>query len=200
MSIRRNLDPESGDVVVMGHTGLFIQRAPKDVTMFPTGFGEEKYYHDADGFMRHHPPRTKWSHPYSYDPIEVVFTCGDATGSAYTDRMTSWDYTKFYDELGKLNKGKGEMSFSWSNRELVQKFCRRYFNDKSMTITRVVEMCNQSTGYPLWLISWNSKKDVAIKALYDVCKSMGTTPSQEALDAIAVKYQQYKPEPKQEVA
>ena len=83
-----------------GMDGVFILDAPPKVRTTPTGFGDEVYYHDEDGFLRHFPTRTKYSHPYSYDPIVLFNTGAKGDASAYSDRMVGWDYDKFYGWLG----------------------------------------------------------------------------------------------------
>lgn len=119
----------------------------------PTGFGNEHYYYDGD-LLRHYPPRTKHTHPYSYDPIVLIDTGVEANGSAYSDRMSQWDYDKFRAAM----KNTGEMHFSWHNKNLVQNMAREYFDDPTLKIVKVIEMCNASSGYPVWLLTWYSNK------------------------------------------
>ena len=120
----------------------------------PTGFGDEVWYHDKEGNIRHSPPRTKMSHPYSYDAI-VLFNTGKPTnGSAYSDRMQEWDYEKFNKHLGT-----GEIKFRWGSQSSVETFARLYFDDVTLKVTKVVEICNVATGYPVGLICWHSDKN-----------------------------------------
>lgn len=161
MSAGRRVD--SRDFVVMGMDGFFFseQRGPgPNVKTHPTGWGDEVYYHDDDGMLRHFPARTKSSHPYSYDPIVLIDSGKEGDGSSYSDRMVGWDHDKFYTCLGKLNNGKGEMMFSWGNRKLVTAFMQDYNDDPGLEVTRVVEMCNVSNGYPVWLIVYKKGPDI----------------------------------------
>jgi hypothetical protein len=197
MSIRRNLN--EGDVVVMGHDGFFIQRKPgAKVHKTPTGFGDEVYYHDDQGLLRHFPPRTKYSHPYSYDPIVLLDSGTEGDGSAYSDRMVGWDYNKFYACMGKINDGKGEMCFRWGSRELVTAFMRDYNDDPGLIVTRVVEMCNVSNGYPVWLVVYKKGPEVKkFQLSYGSAKNMTVTVKAknftEALDkAKAVMERRYE--------
>lgn len=140
---------------------LRLVARPPSVPTTPTGFGDEVYYHDEDGFLRHFPPRTKDRHPYSYDPIVLLDSKTKGDASAYSDRMVGWNYDKFYACLHKINDGKGEMGFRWSDRNLVTALMRDYNDDPGLQVTRVVEMCNASTGYPVWLVVY--KKGPAMK-------------------------------------
>lgn len=152
----------SGRLDIVFDMDGFVQIAPtSNVPSTPTGFGDEVYYYDADGFQRHIPARTKYSHPYSYDPIVLFDTREKGDASAYSDRMVGWNYNKFYACMGKLNNGKGEMAFRWSDRQLVTALMRDYNDDPVLEVTRVVEMCNASNGYPVWLVVY--KKGPAIK-------------------------------------
>lgn len=83
----------------------------------------------------------------------MLFDTGVAgNASAYSDRMTSWNHDKFHACMGKLNNGKGEMSFHWGDSKLVTAFMQDYYDDPKLEVTRVVEMCNASSGYPVWLV------------------------------------------------
>lgn len=141
--------------VVDYFTGMFLhtpKNPPQDA--YPTGWGDELAYHDQDG-TRHIPPRTKFSHPYSYDPIVLFDTGEKSTDSAYSDRMSQWNYEKFRASM----KDQGEMHFSWHSKDAVQKFLRAYYSENTtevLHVTRVVEMCNASSGYPVWFIEWKA--------------------------------------------
>lgn len=120
---------------------------------YPTGYGNEVYYYGQDGLMRHSPARTKYSSPYNYDPIVLFDTGEDPTDSAYSDRMRGWAPEKFDKCLGM-----GEMRFSWGDRDAVNKMIRAYFDDPLREVIKVIEMCNVSSGYPVWLICWKTEK------------------------------------------
>ena len=149
---RRQQHFVDASTITMDSYGFLIQSKPRpNVVTHPTGYGDEVYYHDEDG-LRHFPARTKYSHPYSYDPIVLIDTGVKGDASAYSDRMVGWNYDKFYACLGKINNGKGEMAFRWGDRKLVTALMRDYNDDPALEVTRVVEMCNASTGYPVWLV------------------------------------------------
>lgn len=143
----------------MDMENMIVLSHPKpNVVTHPTGYGDEVYYHDEDGFLRHVPTRTKRSHPYNYDPIVLIDSGEKGNASVYSDRMVSWDYDKFYACLHKINNGMGELSFRWASRDLVTALMRDYNNDPGLEVTRVVEMCNASNGYPVWLVVYNDSQ------------------------------------------
>ena len=130
--------------------GYTINKLPKGVITYPTGFGEEVYFYDKSGYTYHVPSRTKSSHPYNYDPITFFQNGDEDQVYVYSDRMQQWDYEKF----NKAIEGKGEMAFRWADKEAVTQFMRSYYDDVGLTVCSVVEMCNASSGYPLWLIGY----------------------------------------------
>ncbi len=141
--------------LTMDSCGNFIaQMRQKPINGHPTGWGDEVYYYDGD-LLRHYPPRTKQSHPYSYDPIVLIDTKEEGNGSAYSDRMMGWDPEKFRACMADV----GEMRFQWGNSQVVQRMARAYFDDVTLKVVKVIEMCNSSTGYPVWLIVWKSTKE-----------------------------------------
>lgn len=98
--------------------------------------------------------RSKHSHPYSYDPILIW---GDehaeSSGSVYTDRLLQWDFDK-HDELCKKHFGnKGQY---WNDRDpkLIEAFMRDWTDNQNLTLVFVTEFCNQSNGYPCWLLGY----------------------------------------------
>ncbi len=113
---------------------------------------------DAD-LHQNTPLRTPQTHPYSYDPFTVWGGPDEScNGSVYTDRMSQWDYQK-YSKLGQEVFGnQGEMRwFTDYGPEAVEKFMRLYFGNETVKLTRIVEYCNLSTGYPLWRLDYHSE-------------------------------------------
>lgn len=171
-----------------GLDGFFIEDAPPKVHTTPTGYGNEVYYHDEDGFLRHFPARTKYSHPYNYDPIVLIDSKAEGDESAYSDRMVGWNYDKFYACLHKINDGKGEMAFRWGDRRLVTALMRDYNDDPGLQVTRVVEMCNASTGYPVWLVVYKKGPEVKkFQLAYGTSKGQTVTVKAKNFDAAVDK-------------
>lgn len=114
---------------------------------------------DSD-LHRSNPPRTKHEWPYAYDPFTVWGAQGQgANDSVYTDRLYQWDYEKT-DRIGKEIFGTGVMGWFGQNMdpERVQTFLRRWHDDDTIILTRVVEFCNASNGYPTWLLVYRTTK------------------------------------------
>lgn len=100
-------------------------------------------------------PRTKMSHPYSYDPFTVWRGDGAATNGVYTDRLLQWGFDK---HNALCQKHFGERSQYWADREpeKIQDFLRDYLGDPALVLVEVVEHCNQATGFPLWYLAFRS--------------------------------------------
>ena len=97
------------------------------------------------------PPHTKWSHPYSYDPIILYWSGDKPKASVYTDRMRQWDDAKFTKAYEKNMQKK-----RWDNAEpkQIEGFLRDYMKDKGLKLHAVIEYCNASNGYPLWRLDY----------------------------------------------
>lgn len=99
-------------------------------------------------------PRTKWNHPYSYDPILQFSTGEQPDGSCYSDRLMSW---YGYDVVRKtMQKHFGEQGDYWNQRkpEAIQGFLRELLSYPELKLTRIEEHCNVATGYPVWFFAY----------------------------------------------
>lgn len=95
--------------------------------------------------------KTKYTHPYSYDPFVLWKGKGDANGSVYTDRLYQWDYEKA-DRLGKKHMpGK-----RWDNAQpsQIEAFLREYLDAPDLKLVKIIEYCNVSNGYPVWRLDF----------------------------------------------
>ena len=113
------------------------------------------YFEDADGnhrpyrryrFFEEHATRTPEEYPYSYD---LHFLWGKRGGDCvYNDRMQQRDYEKYkkcYTEhIGSRN------SLRTASKEAITNFVNAYFDEK-YKVLGLVEGCNQSNGYPVWM-------------------------------------------------
>ncbi len=99
------------------------------------------------------PYRTKWTHPYNYDPILQYDNGQQASDTVYSDRLAQWDREKFDRLFKKHLDGKGWLNGS---PKAMEAFLCEYL-DKPVTLCRVEEHCNQATGYPLWRLDFKEK-------------------------------------------
>jgi len=119
---------------------------------------------DVDNDLtRSNPPRGRLSYPYSYDPF-TVWGKRDETSNAsvWTDRLLQWNYRKFR-VLGKrVWKTGGEMvwfnNMKKGNAEKVERFLRLYYNNPTIKLTRIVEYCNASNGFPVWHLIYRNER------------------------------------------
>lgn len=96
--------------------------------------------------------RTKQELPYGYDEF---FIFGDretvkvARHAVYSDRMSQWDYDKFWAAYEEHLKGCG--GFPSAGQKSMSAFMSRYY-DRPITVLALAEGCNISNGYPYWII------------------------------------------------
>lgn len=133
-------------------------RPKQNVVTYPTGWGDELYYHTDIG-IKHIPTRTKYSHPYSYDPIVQYDNGKESNGSVYTDRLMQWDYEK-YNKCALKHFGDTRQYFDRLTPKQIQAFLREYLDDKKLILVKSIEMCNASNGFPLWLLQYKGSKNV----------------------------------------
>lgn len=97
--------------------------------------------------------RTKFTHPYSYDPILQWRGSEVANGTVYTDRLLQWDYDK-HNRL--CEKHFGNRGQHWDNRDpaKVEAFLQDYLNEPGLKLCSITEHCNQASGFPLWRLDY----------------------------------------------
>lgn len=101
-------------------------------------------------------PRT---HPYNYEDyviwgaLKITEDSRELADSAYTDRLYMTNPDK-HDKLTK--KHFGDVSQGWDQRkpEAIEAFLREYMNLVGLELTMIEQGCNQSTGHPLWRLSF----------------------------------------------
>jgi hypothetical protein len=111
---------------------------------FITGFGFPQYGE-----------RTPFTHPYSYDEF-IIYDDTDGIDRSqihanYSDRLYQWDYRKF-DMAMKQTTGDTRQRFSGLSVEQLSKFLQLYHDDTSIRCVKLVQGCNQSNGYPYWIL------------------------------------------------
>lgn len=115
------------------------------------------FYENSDPqFPPSNPPKTRFTNPYDYDPIlhyrdDNELKNSTKAKSLYSDRLNLWNG----DKKDALFKQLGMNDYSWNNLEKTQAFMRGWTSNPNLIVTRIVEMCNVSTGYPYYLIDYN---------------------------------------------
>jgi hypothetical protein len=107
--------------------------------------------------------RPKHDYPYSYSPYvnwqhPKAELLEKQNAGFYTDRAFTWDHEKYND---LCQKHFGDHGQYWNNRapSLIQLFVRDYNDDQSLILTKVIEYCNVSNGYPVWYLGYYSEKN-----------------------------------------
>lgn len=120
-------------------------------TGWPTADGSDEYcFLDEDGHWTHMPRRTKYSHPYSYDPITHYRSDEKGTDACYSDRLSQWDYKKYDACVKKHFKGGG----GFASKKETEAFMRDYMDAPKLQVTKLVEVCNASSGYAVFVIHY----------------------------------------------
>ena len=104
------------------------------------------------------PYQNKFDYPYSYDPFSSFYR-DDATPNhtVYSDRFHLWGEEKY---SAACMKAFGESSAHFNKREPeeIEAFLRHYYSDDKLILTRIVEWCNKSNGYPYYCFYFQSVK------------------------------------------
>lgn len=102
-------------------------------------------------------PRTKLSHPYSYDPILQFFSGREPTGSVYSDRLSGWYESAVMRE--KMLKHFGNESDYYNSRSplTIEAFLQDLMDKPTLKLTRIEEHCNQSSGFPVWFFAYREE-------------------------------------------
>lgn len=122
------------------------------------GLNPSKDCFDRSGRIDGHvTPKTKFTHPYNYDPFTVWELGCDkkANGSVYTDRLYQWDYKK-YNKLCEKHFGNKGQYFDQRKPEKIEAFLRDYTDNQELILIEIIEYCNQATGFPVWRLDYFS--------------------------------------------
>lgn len=99
--------------------------------------------------------KTPQSNPYNYDGFVLWgFKKPQNARTAYSDRLWQQDPKK-HDEL--CLKHFGDVSQYWADRDVnkIQAFLSDFFG-KPVELLRIMQYCNQSSGYPYWRFEWKN--------------------------------------------
>lgn len=101
--------------------------------------------------------RTKFTHPYSYDPI-LQWRGGEGTpnDSCWSDRLLQWDYDKTRQLLKKHFPKQSGDYWNSGDSQSIEAFLREWHENPKLVLLEVWEYCNASSGFPVWLFIYNT--------------------------------------------
>ncbi len=108
--------------------------------------------------------KSKRDFPYNYDTFVLYGTSNMEFGcTEWSDHILRRDYKKYNKCLMEVFGNEGQI---WSSRDFksIEKFLKLYLEDESIELVRVLEGCNQSSGYPVWAFQFNNDESKARKA------------------------------------
>ena len=93
--------------------------------------------------------RTPLTNPYNYDGYVIWQTEGKPNSTIYSNRLLQWDWNK-HNTL--YQKHFGDNGQRWENREpgKIEAFLQDWENNQNLKLIRVMQYCNQASGYPVW--------------------------------------------------
>jgi hypothetical protein len=100
--------------------------------------------------------KTKEQYPYSYDTYVVWkgnYKKGEGN-TVYSDRLFQWDWEKYNRCCEEVWGNKGQYFDNRTPKD-IEKFLRLY-TDKQIKLTAILEGCNWSTGYPVWIFIYEN--------------------------------------------
>jgi hypothetical protein len=103
--------------------------------------------------------RTKEKYPYSYEPYFIWKKDNFKNGNnqtVYSDRLFQWDSKKFNECSEKVWKNSGQY-FDNRNPSDIEKFLSLYYGE-DIELTGIMQCCNLSNGYPIWIFLFNDKE------------------------------------------
>lgn len=105
-----------------------------------------------------HNERTPMNSPYSYDPF-LVWECGydKRDSTLYSDRLHSQDYNNYNSCCEKVWNNSGQ-NFSSRKYSEIEEFLSLYLKTP-IQLTRIIEACNISNGYPYWVFNYRKKNN-----------------------------------------
>lgn len=79
---------------------------------------------------------------------------------AYSDRMFSWDSSKFDRCAKKVWGNSGQYFYSPQRTPAqIEEFLRLYFDQPELVLTKITHYTNQSNGYPVWFFGYHYPRD-----------------------------------------
>ena len=78
--------------------------------------------------------------------------------AVYSDRLYEWDYNKYNRCCREVFGNEGQY-FHNRRREDIEKFLSLYF-ERGITLTAIIQGCNQGNGYPYWVFFYKDVSEV----------------------------------------
>lgn len=153
-----------------------LKKINPELVTFQNGYSD---YHDRSLSMNGQFPfqldaegnkitRTRESNPYNFqdfvrwvnpkylgqtNPNTITPPEDQMLDAAYSDRLHSWDQSRFDAAFAKhLPLGSG--GFRNGRPNAIQDFLRTYYDDTKLTLVKIIDCCNQATGYEIYCFSF----------------------------------------------
>lgn len=116
-------------------------------------------YLDINGNPVKRNPR---DYPYTYDPF-VIYKgddfSRDGNESFYSDRLSLWyDANEIKDLRNKYSIDHGDYFWAYNSVNMLNMFLTDLMK-RHVRITAIIEHCNVSNGYPIWLVYFKEVKN-----------------------------------------
>lgn len=109
-------------------------------------------------------PKTRFSHPYSYDPILQYSAKGKPDGSLYSDRLSMWYSSELIKKKMLQHFGSDRDDWDRYKPKDIESFLRDVLDRPTLVLTRIEQHCNVSNGYPVWYFGYieGAKKELSL--------------------------------------
>ena len=116
---------------------------------------DDKFFEPYIEFLPQNVSKTRYSHPYSYDPFLIFFNDRakkKANNTIYTDRLLQWDYEKHNELCEKHFGNRGER---WDKRSPsdIEDFLIDYLG-KNVILVANIQYVHLGSGFPLWRLDF----------------------------------------------
>lgn len=121
---------------------------------------------DLDGKVIERP---KSEYPYNYSDF-CIYNASKETlkkieddqvnyifNGIYSDRMFSQNPDRYNSSMLEIFENTSQC-FDNKSPMKIEKFLQVFYKDKSLVLTKIIESCNQSSGFPLWYFAFSKKK------------------------------------------
>jgi hypothetical protein len=125
------------------------------------GIYRDSRNHDAEG---NRIERSKREYPYNFsdyvrwvnskyrgrtNPCTIVLEEGKRLDTSYTDHLASWNREHF-DACFAKSLPIGSGGFRSGSAIAIQAFLRDYHRDENLELVKIVDCCNQASGFEIW--------------------------------------------------